>query len=108
MFVWQQKALAERSVGICRMKDPDCNLQRSGPDSIAEEKDTGEIKQIISNKQAQSICETYVEKYFAKTRRVPHQRGADLNATIERVMAGCMQDVIGTGTIEVGKMSSDM
>ena len=90
------------------MKDPDCNLQRLESDSIDEEEDTRQIKQIISNTQAQSICETYVEKYFVKTRRAPHQRGVDLNATIERVMAGCIQDVVWTGSIEVGKMCRDL
>jgi len=102
VYVWQPQSLVDQSAGICSEADLGCSA------SARETNDLGSQRQFITNEQATSICNQYVDAFFIKIRRAPYQRDAKLNNVVASVLAGCIADVIFTGQIEVARNGLDV
>jgi hypothetical protein len=94
--------LVDQSAGICTEADAGCNARARETDALGwEPVRSGSQRQFITKEQATSICNQYVDAFFIKIRRAPYQRNAKLNNVVANVLAGCIDDVIFTGQIEV-------
>jgi len=109
IYVWQPQSLVEQSTGICVAGDTACSVKALETNKLDwEPVRSSSQRQFITNNQAQTICNNYVDAFFIKSRRAPYQRDAKMNNIIANVLAGCVDDLVFTGQIEMARAGLDV
>ena len=102
IHIYLPQALADQSTGLCGLRDAACTLRGVATDELEwQPVRSGSTRQFITNAQAEIICNEHIDAFFAKIHRAPYQRDEHVNSTVANVLAGCIDDVVLTGEIEV-------
>jgi len=96
VYVWQPQSLTDQSTGICSKENNACATALQKADLVRSSQ-----TQLITFNKANIICNKYVDAFFTKIHRAPYQRDVNMNNTVANVLAGCTDDLVFTGQIEV-------